>query len=174
VYTTIPYREGIFVGYRGFEENGIQPQYPFGYGLSYTTFKYSNLEVSPQLRLFGAQPVRVGFTITNTGRRAGAEIAQVYVGEQHPLVPRPIKELKAFRKVSLQPSQSQRVTVTLEGRAFAYFSPRVHGWVVDRGLYAVSVGASSQDIRAVSAVLNFLPSVLSVRASQPAPATTVP
>jgi beta-glucosidase len=174
VYTTIPYREGIFVGYRGLEKNGVQPQYPFGYGLSYTTFKYSNLEVSPQFRLFGTQPVQVSFTITNTGRQTGAEIAQVYVGEQRPLVPRPIKELKAFRKVSLQPGQSQRVTVTLEGRAFAYFSTRVHAWVVDPGLYAVLVGASSQDIRAASTVVNFLPSLLSVRGSQPSPATTAP
>ena len=103
---SITYREGIFVGYRGYEHNQVQPLFPFGFGLSYTTFSFSNLNISGN---FSAAPVTVKFTVTNTGSVAGAEVAQLYVGEQNAPVPRPVKELKGFQKVFLSPGQSTKL-----------------------------------------------------------------
>ena len=110
------YREGIFVGYRGYEHNHTQPLYPFGYGLSYTTFKFSNLSVKPD-----ASHAAVTFDITNTGDRAGADVAQVYVYDGHTKVDRPAKELKGFEKVSLQPGETKHVSIDLDSRAFAWY-----------------------------------------------------
>ena len=143
--TTAVYREGIFMGYRGFDQNGIEPQYPFGYGLSYTTFAYSDLKIAPP-QLNGNNHVKVSFRVTNTGRRAGAEIAELYVGEQNPTVPRPIKELKEFQRVFLQPGDSKRVTLELDQRSFAFFDTARHLWVAEPGSYKISVGGSSQDL----------------------------
>jgi fibronectin type III domain protein len=95
---TIQYSEGIFVGYRGYDIKNIEPQFSFGFGLSYTTFAYSDLDIEPAEHN-GDDHVKVSFTVTNTGKRAGAEIAELYVGEKNPTVPRPIKELKGFKKV---------------------------------------------------------------------------
>jgi beta-glucosidase len=142
----IAYSEGIFVGYRGYEKNHIQPLFPFGFGLSYTTFQYSGINITPT-KFDGTQPVKVSFTVTNTGKRAGAEIAQLYVGETNPSVPRPLKELKGFDKVHLQPGQSQTITLQLNQRSFAFFNTNKHLWDARPGVYNVSVGASSQDIR---------------------------
>lgn len=142
--TTIQYAEGIFVGYRGYEKNHIQPQFPFGYGLSYTTFKYSDLTVEPAV-FNGTNPVKVSFVVSNTGNRAGAEIAELYVGQQNPTVTRPIKELKGFAKVFLQPGQSQKVTLELNQRSFAYFNTAIERWDAVPGTYNVLVGGSSQD-----------------------------
>jgi beta-glucosidase len=142
----IAYSEGIFVGYRGYEKNHIQPLFPFGYGLSYTTFQYSGIKIQPAV-FDGTHPVTVSFTVTNTGSRAGAEIAQLYVGETKPSVPRPLKELKGFDKVHLQPGQSQTVTLQLNQRSFAFFNTNKHLWDAEPGVYNVSVGGSSQDIR---------------------------
>jgi beta-glucosidase len=106
--TAIQYTEGIFVGYRGYEIKGIQPQFSFGFGLSYTTFAYSDLDIEPAKKEHDGEEhglVRVSFTVTNTGNRAGAEITELYVGEKNPTVPRPIKELKGFKKVFLQPGE---------------------------------------------------------------------
>jgi beta-glucosidase len=139
-------RVGIFVGYRGYEKNHIQPLFPFGFGLSYTTFQYSGIKITPAV-FDGTQPVKVSFTVTNTGKRAGAEIAQLYVGETNPSVPRPLKELKGFDKVHLQPGQSQTITLQLNQRSFAFFNTNKHLWDARPGVYNVSVGASSQDIR---------------------------
>ena len=159
---SIRYTEGIFVGYRGYEKNHIAPQYPFGFGLSYTTFAYSDLDISPSnqskeqplarvsfpvSKLEDKDVVKVSFTVTNTGNRAGAEIAELYVGEKNPSVPRPIKELKGFQKVFLRPGQSKRVTLELDQRSFAFFDTTKHLWVAEPGIYNVLVGASSQDIR---------------------------
>ena len=103
----IAYSEGIFVGYRGYEKNGIKPQFPFGFGLSYTTFHYSGLNIKPAKK--GSNHLaEVSFNVTNTGKRAGAEVAHLYVGEKHPKVPRPIKELKGFSKVFLKPGESKK------------------------------------------------------------------
>ena len=153
---SIRYTEGIFVGYRGYEKNHVSPQYPFGFGLSYTTFAYSDLDIEPakeeddrekrgdreEHRLTKAEfkghdgedhdLVKVSFTVTNTGKRAGAEIAELYVGEKNPTVPRPIKELKGFEKVFLQPGDSRRVTLELDQRSFAFFDTTKHLWVANR------------------------------------------
>jgi beta-glucosidase len=144
--STIQYTEGIFVGYRGYEKNQIEPQFPFGYGLSYTTFGYSDLKIAPP-QLNGNNHVNVTFTVTNTGNRAGAEIAELYVGQQNPPLARPIKELKGFQKVFLQPGASQKVTLELGQRSVAYFNATIHQWDGLPGMYNVLVGASSQDIR---------------------------
>ena len=172
----IVYREGIFTGYRGFDiKNGIQPQFPFGFGLSYTTFAYSDLDIEPTKKEDDREKrgdseehgflkagfkehddddhglVRVSFTVTNTGKRAGAEIAELYVGEKNPTVPRPIKELKGFKKVFLEPGDSRRVTLELDQRSFAFFKtnldPTKQVWEAEPGIYNILVGASSQDIR---------------------------
>jgi beta-glucosidase len=162
--TTIKYSEGIFVGYRGYEKNHIQPQFPFGFGLSYTTFAYSDLDIEPANQ--GGREehgltkvefkehdgddhglVRASFTVTNSGKCAGAEIAELYVGEKNPPIARPIKELKGFKKVFLQPGDSERITLELDQRSFAFFDTGRHLWVAKPDIYNILVGASSQDIR---------------------------
>lgn len=142
--TAIRYTEGVFVGYRGYERNGVQPQFPFGFGLSYTTFAYSDLVVTPDVLTDNGQ-ITVSFTVTNTGNRRGSEVAQLYLGKRNSKVLRPIKELKGFEKVNLQPGESRRVTLTLDERAFAYFSEDRKAFTVENGGYDVLVGASSQD-----------------------------
>jgi beta-glucosidase len=144
--TAIQYAEGIFVGYRGYEKNGKTPQFPFGFGLSYTTFAYSDLKIAPP-QLNGNNHVKVSFTVTNTGNLAGAEIAELYVGQQNPPIVRPIKELKGFQKVFLQPGASQKVTLDLDQRSVAFFNTTINQWDGLPGTYNVLVGASSQDIR---------------------------
>jgi len=144
--TSIAYSEGIYVGYRGYEKNNIPPLFPFGYGLSYTTFDYSDINITPA-SFDGTTPVTVTFTVMNTGQRAGAEVAQLYVGQQNPPIDRPIKELKGFQKVFLEPGQSQQVTLTLDQRSVAYWDTTHEKWVALPGSYNVLVGASSQDIR---------------------------
>jgi beta-glucosidase len=140
----IPYSEEIFVGYRGYQKNQIQPLFPFGFGLSYTNFAFSNLNLEPA-KFTGSSDVTVTFTVTNTGKRAGAEVAQLYVGQQNPTISRPIRELKGFQKIFLQPGQSQKVTLTLNQRSFAYFNETTHQWDALAGKYGVFVGSSSQD-----------------------------
>src|SRR5262249_53190289 len=118
----VVYKEGVFLGYRGYEHNNTKPLFPFGYGLSYTTFAYRNLKVQK------VEPgeekharVRVEFDLTNTGKREGAEVAQVYVGDPHSKAPRPPKELKNFAKAGLQPGETRHVTLMLDDRAFSYY-----------------------------------------------------
>ena len=141
----VPYTEGIFLGYRQFDRGQVKPLFPFGFGLSYTTFAFSHLTVTPS---DGAadSPIAVAFDVKNTGSRAGADVAQVYVGEQSPQVPRPVKELKGFSRVLLQPGQSQRVTVTLDRRALAYWDVATHDWKVDPGLFTIYAGDSSVNV----------------------------
>jgi beta-glucosidase len=136
----VTYTEGIFVGYRGYDKAGVKPLFPFGYGLSYTTFAYKNLVVSPAS---ASGNVEVHFDITNTGTRAGAEIAEVYVGDRHSKVPRPIRELKGFSKVSLGAGETKSVSVTLDRRAFAYYDVSKHVWTVTPGDFDISVARSS-------------------------------
>ena len=142
--TTMYYSEGIFIGYRGYEKNHIQPLFPFGFGLSYTSFAFSNLKIEPAV-FNGHEPVRVSFTVTNTGKRAGAEVAELYVGQQSPTIVRPIKELKGFEKVNLNPGQSTTVTLSLDQRSFAYFNTAKEKWDAVPGVYNVVVGDSSDD-----------------------------
>jgi beta-glucosidase len=138
----VEYKEGIFVGYRGYERTGTKPLFPFGFGLSYTTFKYDNLIVRP---LTGRR-FEVSFNVTNTGRREGADVAQVYVGDNHAKVPRPAKELKGFVKVNLRPGQTRRASVILDARSLSYFDVDNKQWRADAGDFDILVGRSSQQI----------------------------
>jgi beta-glucosidase len=140
----VTYTEGVFVGYRGYDKSGVKPLFPFGYGLSYTTFAYKNLTVSPSTS--AGQPVELHFDVTNTGSRAGAEVAQVYVGDRHSSVPRPKKELKGFAKLKLGPGETQQVTVTLDRRAFAYYDVKKHDWRVEPGDFDLYVARSAAQI----------------------------
>jgi beta-glucosidase len=140
--TTMSYSEGIFIGYRGYEKNDIQPLFPFGFGLSYTSFAFSNLKIEPAV-FDGHGPVTVSFTVTNTGKQAGAEVAELYVGQQSPTIARPIKELKGFEKVNLNPGQSTKVTLSLDQRSFAFFNTMKEKWDAVSGVYNVVVGDSS-------------------------------
>jgi beta-glucosidase len=143
----IEYKEGVFVGYRGYEKNGIKPLFPFGHGLSYTTFGYANLAVTPVAGTPpGAPRWEVAFDVTNTGKRAGAAVAQVYLGNSKASVPRPPKELKGFAKVTLQPGETQHVTVPLDVRSLAYYDVKGTQWRAEAGTYDVLVGSSSADI----------------------------
>jgi beta-glucosidase len=139
------YKEGLLVGYRWFDAKKIKPLFPFGHGLSYTTFKYSNLNLVPAHDASGPL-VTVEFKLANTGSRAGAEVAQVYVQEASPSLPRPLKELKGFKKVFLQPGEKQKVSVALDRNAFAHYDPDKKGWVADKGAYKILVGSSSRDL----------------------------
>ena len=141
----VVYKEGVFVGYRGYEHNGIKPLFPFGYGLSYTTFKYSNLQVAPAGNSSGLR-YKVSFDVTNTGNRAGATVAQLYVSDAHASVPRPPKELKGFQRVMLKAGETQRVTISLDSRAFAYYDVAGKKWRVDPGEFGILVGNSSEEI----------------------------
>jgi beta-glucosidase len=141
----IPYREGVFLGYRHFDLVKTKPLFPFGHGLSYTTFKYSGLTVTPAVMPENGL-VTVAFDVTNTGKRKGAEVAQVYVGDGHASVPRPVKELKGFAKVSLAPRQSKRVQITLDRRALSYFDETDQQWKAAPGDFEVLVGSSAQHI----------------------------
>jgi len=143
---TVVYKEGLLVGYRWFDTKNIEPLFPFGHGLSYTQFKYSDLNLVPGPEASGL-PVTVKFELANTGSRAGAEVAQVYVQEASPSLPRPLKELKGFKKVLLQPGEKQKVSVVLDRNAFAHYDPDKKGWVADKGPYKILVGSSSRDLQ---------------------------
>jgi len=135
---SVAYTEGIFLGYRHFDRSTTKPLFPFGYGLSYTSFQYSNLKVKQD-----SNQVTVSFEIKNTGERRGAEVAQVYVGATHSHVPRPVKELKGFVKLDLQPGQTKTASVTLDRRSFAYYDTTGKQWKVDSGTYTIFVGSAS-------------------------------
>ena len=138
------YREGIFTGYRGYDRSGKEPLYSFGYGLSYTTFRYDSLTVEVKDRKKGL--VEATFRITNTGKRAGAEVAQLYVSDDRCSEPRPMKELKGFEKVWLQPGESRTVTLRLDERAFRFFSAKKEKWVVEKGTFTLRVGGASDQL----------------------------
>src|ERR1017187_4541246 len=139
---TVPYKDDVFVGYRGYEHNGVKPLFPFGFGLSYTSFKYSGLEIHPAA---GVGPYEVSFDVTNTGSRAGADVAQVYISEDHPQVPRPPQELKGFARVVLDPGQTRHVTVPLDARSFTWYDEKAAAWHGNAGSYTVHVSRSSSD-----------------------------
>jgi beta-glucosidase len=138
----VSYSEGLFVGYRYYDKSTVKPLFPFGYGLSYTTFRYSDLKVTRM----GRDAVTVSFAITNTGKRDGAEVAEVYVSDRHAKVARPLKELKGFSRVELKAGESKRVTVGLDRRAFAYYDVATKSWLVAPGSFHVLVGGSSAKI----------------------------
>jgi beta-glucosidase len=141
----LEYTEGVFLGYRHFDRDGVKPLFPFGYGLSYTTFAYHNLKVSPVTGKLN-QPVIVSFDVENTGHRDGAEIAQVYVGDTHASVPRPVKELKGFARIELKPGESRHVSVALDRRAFSFYDVKQKDWSAEPGRFDILVGGSSEKI----------------------------
>jgi beta-glucosidase len=141
------YGEGLFVGYRYYEKKKIAPLFPFGFGLSYTTFGYSALRLSAQ-QIGQDETVQVAIDITNTGQRTGKEIVQLYVRDERASLQRPEKELKAFAKVQLEPGDCKTITLSLGSDALAYCDDLAHEWVAEAGEFEVLVGASSQDIRA--------------------------
>jgi beta-glucosidase len=143
----IVYKEGIFVGYRGYEHNQTKPLFPFGYGLSYTNFKYSNLAVHAVTDATSSGPrYEVSFDVQNTGKRAGAEVAQIYVHSKQANIPRPEKELKGFARVNLDQGQKRRVNVTLDERALSYYDVNTKQWRPEPGQYEILVGQSSAQI----------------------------
>ena len=144
----VTYKEGVFVGYRGYEHNGTKPLFPFGYGLSYTTFKYANLKITPGSGL----NYTVAFDVSNSGARAGATVAQVYVSETHATVPRPLKELKGFERVTLKPGETRHVAISLDGRSFAWYDADAKAWRVDPGEFTILAGNSSEDVPLKSAI----------------------
>jgi len=138
----IPYKDDIFVGYRGYEHNGVKPLFPFGFGLSYTSFKYANLTIQPT---GGVGNYAVSFDVTNTGDRVGADVAQVYVSEGHASVARPPQELKGFARVALNPGETRHVTVPLDARSFTWYDEKAAAWHADAGKFTVHVSRSSAD-----------------------------
>ena len=146
-YLYADYAEGIFVGYRGMEKFGTKPLYPFGYGLTYSSFAYSDLKVAKS-----GDEVEVRFTIKNTGAVTASEAAQVYVAPQNPSIIRPARELKEYAKVKLSPGESREVVLKLPSSAFSYYDVQTHDWVIDRVDYLIEVGASALDIRLSEAI----------------------
>ncbi len=140
------YTDGVFVGYRHLDRAGIEPQFAFGHGLSYTTFAYSDLRVEPVSTATG-RSVRASFLLRNTGARTGTEVAQVYVSDPGAGLPRPPRELKAFTRVELAPGDSARVAFELDHSAFEYYDPVRAAWRSDPGEFVIHVGASSRDLR---------------------------
>jgi len=138
-----PYTEGVFVGYRGFDAKEIEPAFAFGQGSSYTTFEYSDLQAVTATDGSAAVTLKV----TNTGKRAGDEIVQVYIAPPKSAVPRPPRELAAFARVSLDPGETKPVTMTLEPRAFAYWDQGAKKFKIAAGTFEVLAGASSRDLR---------------------------
>jgi beta-glucosidase len=143
----VRYGEGIFVGYRYYDKKQIEPLFPFGHGLSYTSFEYADLRLSTDSIAPGGD-LTVSIDVRNTGARAGQEVVQLYVRDPQARLMRPPKELKGFRKVSLQPGETRRVSLTLDMRALAYFDDAAAAWVAEGGTFEVLVGSSSRDIRA--------------------------
>src|ERR1022692_1668950 len=143
----VEYAEGIYVGYRWFDKHDVEPLFPFGHGLSYTTFDYGQLKISPG-RIAVGKAVGVSVSVRNSGTRAGAEVAQLYLQQPPSRVDRPVKELKGFRRVMLQPGETQTVSFTLDKAAMSFYDSAVHDWVAEPGRFTVLVGASSRDIRA--------------------------
>jgi Beta-glucosidase-related glycosidases len=139
----INYGDKLMVGYRYWTTTGKHALYPFGYGLSYTTFSFANLK-APATAASGST-VEVSFDVTNTGKVAGAEVAQLYVSDPSAKVQRPERELKGFEKIRLAPGETKHVTLSLDARAFSYWSDTTHKWIIDPGKFAIFVGDSSEN-----------------------------
>lgn len=148
---TVEYRESVYIGYRYYEKAGQSVRYPFGYGLSYTTFEYSGLYID-KTDMDENDTLSVSFRVKNTGSVAGFETAQLYVGDPESTIFRPVKELKGFKKIWLEPGEEKAITITLNKRAFAFFNVKTNGWCVESGIFNIYVGASSADIRLTGSV----------------------
>ncbi len=145
------YREGVFVGYRYYDKKKMNVLFPFGFGLSYTTFAFSGLKLSAE-SIRDTDTLTVTATVTNTGNRAGKAVAQLYVGDTESTPIRPVRELKGFRKVFLQPGESREVSFTLDKRSFAYWNTEIHDWHVETGDFTIEVGDSSRNLPLCAAV----------------------
>ena len=143
----ITYRESIFVGYRWLEKNKIKPLFPFGHGLSYTQFNYGKATVSSK-KMKPNESLTVNITLRNTGARAGKETVQLYIGQQKPSVPRPVKELKGFQKIDLEPDEEKTLSFKITEEDLKFFDDKKHEWVAEAGKFNVYIGASSGDIKA--------------------------
>ncbi|RPI01145.1 MAG: glycosyl hydrolase, partial [Ignavibacteriae bacterium] len=147
----VEYTEGVFSGYRWYEKKNIEPLYPFGFGCSYTTFEYSDLTVSKET--FNENDVLlVSFQVKNTGKIKGAEIAQLYIHDIESTVQRPVKELKGFEKVELEPGQSKIISLQLSKKDFSFWSVKTKNWFAEKGTFTIQVGSSSKDIKLQSQV----------------------
>ena len=142
----VNYAEGIYVGYRYYDTKNVEPQFPFGFGMSYTTFEYSGLTVLPG-KVNAGHLVEVILEVRNTGQRAGAEVVELYVKDGHSKIDRPVHELKGFNRVELKPGESQTIKFNLDPSAFEYWNPTTKAWALDPGTFEVQIGASSRDIR---------------------------
>lgn len=143
---TVEHRESIYIGYRYYEKSGTPVRYPFGHGLSYTSFAYSDIKVDKSETDENGE-ITVSFKVKNTGTLAGAEIAQLYVADKESTIFRPVKELKAFKKVFLESGEEKEISFTLGRRAFAFWNVNVNDWSVESGEFDILIGASSADIR---------------------------
>ena len=141
----VNYGEGIFVGYRYYDKKDVTPLFPFGHGLSYTSFAYSDLKVTKKVK--AGKAVDVSLTVTNTGKTAGKEVVQLYVSDRISALPRPPKELKGFAKVALEAGEAKTVAFRLDERALSFYDPHKKAWVAEPGEFDVLVGSSSRDIR---------------------------
>ncbi|WRP17544.1 glycoside hydrolase family 3 C-terminal domain-containing protein [Carboxydochorda subterranea] len=146
------YGEGLFIGYRYYEARGVQPLFPFGHGLSYTTFSYGQASLS-RPSIAPGDSLEVQVPVTNTGSRDGEEIVQLYVRPHRSQLPRPVKELKGFARVALAPGETRPASFRLTIRDFSYYDPERGGWVAEPGTYDLLIGASSQDIRVQATVV---------------------
>ena len=141
----VDYREGIFVGYRYYDKKKLPVLFPFGHGLSYTTFAYSNMRVSAE-RIQDCDTLTVSVDVTNTGTTAGKEVVQLYVADTESTAIRPVRELKGFEKIALEPGQTGTVTFNLDKRAFAYYNTKISDWYVESGEFEIEIAKSSRDI----------------------------
>ncbi len=144
---TVEYREGVFVGYRYYDKKEMEVLFPFGHGLSYTSFEYSNLKISKQkAKDTDTDTVEVSLDVTNTGKVRGKEVVQLYVSPPDTGIIRPVQELKGFEKIELAPGQTVTVSFVLSKRSFAYFNTEIHDWYAESGVYEIRIGKSSRNI----------------------------
>lgn len=149
--TDVRYNESIFIGYRWADKEGIKTLFPFGHGLSYTTFRFGEPKIS-RTTMKESGKITIKLEVTNTGHRAGAEVVQLYIGDKHSSLPRPVKELKGFKKVFLQAGESREVTFTITADELRFFDDKAHRWVAEKGEFTAYIAASAEDIRST---LNF-------------------
>ncbi|ADV81178.1 glycoside hydrolase family 3 domain protein [Terriglobus saanensis SP1PR4] len=160
----VHYTDGIFVGYRGYEHKHTKPLFPFGYGLSYTSFRYEHLKIEPATE--AGTLYQVSFDVTNIGSRSGADVAQLYVGEKSAPVPRPVKELKGFKRVLLNAGETQHIVLPLNARALTYYDVAAKAWKANAGSYTVEVGRSSEELELKGDLSLTTPITVSVDAAQ--------
>jgi len=141
----VNYKEGVFVGYRWYEDKKIEPLYNFGHGLSYTTFEYNDLKISKE-KFSESEIVNVSFTIRNSGNISGRETTQLYIQDVESSVPRPLKELKGFKKIELNPGESKTVELKLSKKDFSFWNPEITNWFAEKGKFIIHIGSSSKDI----------------------------